>query len=64
MSQWFLDPFLNKKGPDLIEIKNHVLDKSDFMEANFLTTDPDVKLLSKKTRIILFQIHLIVHLKL
>ena len=50
MSQWFLDP-LNKNGPDFNRNKSRILDKSDFMEANFLTTSPDVlKFLSKKTR--------------
>ena len=50
MSQWFLDP-LNKKGPDFARNKNRILDKSDFMEANFLTTSPDIlNFLSKKTR--------------
>jgi len=50
MSQWFLDP-LNKNGPDYQRNKNRILDKSDFMEANFLTTSPDVlNFLSKKTR--------------
>ena len=49
MSQWFLDP-LNKNGPDFQRNKNRILDKSDFMEANFLTTSPDVlNFLSKKT---------------
>ena len=50
MSQWFLDP-LNKNGPDFIRNKNRILDKSDFMEANFMTTSPDVlSFLSKKSR--------------
>ena len=50
MSQWFLDP-LNKNGPDFHRNKSRILDKSDFMEANFLTTSPDVlNFLSKKTR--------------
>ncbi len=50
MSQWFLDP-LNKNGPDFNRNKNRILDKCDFMEANFLTTSPDVlNFLSKKTR--------------
>ncbi len=50
MSQWFLDP-LNKNGPDFERNKSRILDKSDFMEANFLTTSPDVlNFLSKKTR--------------
>ena len=63
MSQWFLDP-LNKNGPDFQRNKNRILDKSDFMEANFLTTSPDVlNFLSKKQEIILFQIHQIVPLK-
>ena len=49
MSQWFLDP-LNKKGPDFERNKKRIMDKSDFMEANFLTTSPDVlNFLSKKT---------------
>ncbi len=50
MSQWFLDP-LNKKGPDFVRNKNRILDKSEFMEANFLTTSPDaLSFLSKKSR--------------
>ncbi len=50
MSQWFLDP-LNKNGPDFLRNKNRILDKSDFMEANFMTTSPDVlNFLSKKSR--------------
>ena len=50
MSQWFLDP-LNKNGPHFIRNKNRILDKSDFMEANFMTTSPDVlHFLSKKSR--------------
>ncbi len=50
MSQWFLDP-LNKNGPDFLRNKNRILDKSEFMEANFLTTSPDVlNFLSNKTR--------------
>ena len=50
MSQWFLDP-LNKNGPDFERNKKRILDKSDFMEANFLTTSPDVlNFLSKKTQ--------------
>mgnify|MGYP001208213296 CR=1 FL=1 len=50
MSQWFLDP-LNKKGPDFVRNKSRILDKTEYMEANFLTTSPDVLgFLSKKTR--------------
>ena len=41
MSQWFLDP-LNKKGPDYERNKQRILDKYEFMEANFFTTSPDV----------------------
>ena len=40
ISQWFLDP-LNKKGPDYDRNKQRILDKSNFIEANFLTTSPD-----------------------
>ncbi len=50
VSQWFLDP-LNKKGPDFIRNKNRILDKSEHIEANFLTTSPDVlSFLSKKNK--------------
>ena len=41
ISQWFLDP-LNKNGPDFERNKQRILDKKDFIEANFLTTSPDV----------------------
>ncbi len=41
ISQWFLDP-LNKNGPDYERNKSRILDKSDFIESNFLTTSPDV----------------------
>ena len=41
ISQWFLDP-LNKKGPDYERNKNRILDKSNFIDANFMTTSPDV----------------------
>ena len=41
IAQWFLDP-LNKNGPDYIKNKKRILDKSDFIDANFLTTSPDV----------------------
>ncbi len=50
MAQWFLDP-LNKRGPDFERNKSRILDKSDFMEANFMTTSPDVlNFLSNKTQ--------------
>ena len=40
IAQWFLDP-LNKKGPDFSRNKSRILDKSNFIEANFLTTSPE-----------------------
>ena len=41
IAQWFLDP-LNKNGPDYLKNKKRILDKSDVIDANFLTTSPDV----------------------
>ena len=41
IAQWFLDP-LNIKGPDFIKNKKRILDKSKFLDANFITTSPDV----------------------
>jgi len=41
VSQWFLDP-LNINGPDYERNKKRILDKSEFIESNFLTTSPDV----------------------
>ena len=41
ISQWFLDP-LNKKGPDYERNKKRILDKSEFITSNFITTSPDV----------------------
>ena len=41
ISQWFLDP-LNINGPDYERNKKRILDKSEFIESNFLTTSPDV----------------------
>jgi hypothetical protein len=41
IAQWFLDP-LNKHGPDYDKNKSRILDKSDFVDANFITTCPDV----------------------
>ena len=41
MAQWFLDP-LNKNGPDYLKNKKSILDKSEFIDANFITTSPDV----------------------
>ena len=39
-AQWFLDP-VTKFGPDYIKNKNRVLDKSNLIDATFLTTDPN-----------------------
>ena len=48
VSQWFLDP-LNVNGPDYDRNKSRILNKSSVIEANFLTTSPDVlKFLPKK----------------
>ena len=48
IAQWFLDP-LNKYGPDFEKNKGRILDKSAFLDANFITTSPDVlKFLPKK----------------
>ncbi len=41
IAQWFLDP-LNIKGPDFVRNKKRILDKSKFLDANFITTSPDV----------------------
>ena len=50
IAQWFLDP-LNIDGPDYNRNKKRILDKSDFIDANFITTSPDVlKFLSNKTK--------------
>ena len=40
ISQWFLDP-LNKKGPDYKRNKERILDKTNLVEANFITTSPE-----------------------
>tara|TARA_B100001121_G_scaffold221944_1_gene195154 strand:+ start:293 stop:2422 length:2130 start_codon:yes stop_codon:yes gene_type:complete len=40
ITQWFLDP-LNKFGPDYEKNKKRILDKSDVLDSNFLTTSPD-----------------------
>tara|TARA_Y100000591_G_scaffold327561_1_gene352292 strand:+ start:294 stop:2411 length:2118 start_codon:yes stop_codon:yes gene_type:complete len=39
MSQWFLDP-LSKYGPDHENNTKRILDKIEFMDTSFLTTDP------------------------
>ena len=41
VAQWFLDP-LNKNGPDYERNKKRILDKIDFIDSNFITTDPNV----------------------
>ncbi len=41
IAQWFLDP-LNINGPDYFKNRNRILDKSKFLDANFVTTSPDV----------------------
>ncbi len=38
-SQWFLDP-LSKYGPDHVSNSKRILDKKEFLNATFLTTDP------------------------
>ena len=48
IAQWFLDP-LNKNGPDFLKNKKRILDKSDVLDSNFLTTSPKaVSLLSRE----------------
>ena len=50
VAQWFLDP-LNKDGPDYERNKKRILDKSDFIDTNFITTSPDVlKFLPKSNK--------------
>ena len=39
IAQWFLDP-LSKYGPDHINNTNRILDKIDYIDKTFLTTDP------------------------
>ena len=41
ISQWFLDP-LGKYGPDYIKNTQRVTEKDKFIDATFLTTDPNV----------------------
>ena len=41
IAQWFLDP-LNIHGPDFKKNKKRILDKSLQLDANFITTSPDV----------------------
>ena len=45
-----MDP-LNKNGPDYLKNKKRILDKSGFIDSNFITTSPDVlKFLPKKVK--------------
>ena len=39
ITQWFLDP-LSKHGPDHINNTKRILDKKNFLDSSFLTTDP------------------------
>jgi glycosyltransferase involved in cell wall biosynthesis len=39
ISQWFLDP-LSRYGPDHLNNSNRILDKIEFLDNTFLTTDP------------------------
>ena len=41
IAQWFLDP-VGKYTPDHIKNKNRLIDKSNYVDASFLTTDPKV----------------------
>ena len=41
IAQWFLDP-LNVDGPDYERNKKRILDKSEYIDANFITTSPEV----------------------
>ena len=50
IAQWFLDP-LNINGPDFKQNQKRILDKTEHIDANFLTTSPTVlSFLSKRTK--------------
>ena len=50
IAQWFLDP-LNRDGPDYARNKQRILDKSEYIDANFITTSPTVlSFLPKKNK--------------
>ena len=50
IAQWFLDP-LNKNGPDFERNKKRIMDKSEYIDTNFITTSPQVlKFLPKNTK--------------
>ena len=40
VAQWFLDP-VGKNSPDYEKNKKRILDKSEYIDASFLTSDPD-----------------------
>ena len=40
IGQWFLDP-LGKNGPDFLKNTKRITDKHEFVDASFLTTDPN-----------------------
>ncbi len=50
IAQWFLDP-LNKYGPDFQKNKSRILDKSDVIDANFITTSPDALSFLSKNKV-------------
>ena len=39
ITQWFLDP-LGENGPDYLKNKKRILDRNDFIDTSFLTSDP------------------------
>ena len=51
--QWFLDP-LNTRGPDYLKNKKRILDKINHIDANFLTTSPDMIKFLPKNKLNLF----------
>ncbi len=50
IAQWFLDP-LNKYGPDFQKNKRRILDKSDVIDSNFITTSPDALSFLSKNKV-------------
>ena len=49
IAQWFLDP-LNRNGPDFNKNKRRILDKSEHIDSNFITTCPKaINFLPKNT---------------
>ncbi len=39
LTQWFLDP-VSQFGPDFVKNKNRILDKHEYLDTTFLTSDP------------------------